>query len=343
MKTRQASSSLFEWVRRALFLLEPECAHTLTLETLHLFVHGPIRQYLLSRFPKAPVEVMGLRFPNPIGLAAGMDQHGKYFDALSCLGFGFVEIGGVTPLAQVGNPCPRVFRLTQAQALINRKGFANRGVDYLVSQIKHHATQSILGVNITKGFATPLEQAWQDYVHCFRAVAPYVDYVALNISSPNTPGLRQLQQTALLDQILEPLKQEQAMLSRYVPLVVKISPDLTETQLQEMAACFLTHHIDGVIATNTTISRPDVTNLPHAQESGGLSGLPLRCLSTQVIAKMYEYLQGKIPIIGCGGILSAMDAKEKLAAGASLIQLYTGFVYRGPNLIREIITALENQ
>lgn len=335
----------YVFLRNLLFCLDPELAHDVTLKGLKYVMRGPIQQHFLSRFPRHPVSVMGLDFPNPIGLAAGLDQHGTYYEALSSLGFGFIEIGGVTPRAQMGNPKPRMFRLPQIHALINRKGFANKGVDYAVSQITRVPHRSILGVNIAKNFDTPLEQAVDDYVYCFKQVAPCADYVTINISSPNTPGLRTLQHPEQLAHILSALKELQHAYQqqerKYVPIVVKIAPDLDRQELHEVAQCLLTHHADGVIATNTTTARPQQhTELPHFSERGGLSGQPLHALSTVVIQSLRAQLGTQIPIIGCGGILSAQDALEKFAAGASLIQLYTGFIYQGPQLIRDIYAEL---
>jgi dihydroorotate dehydrogenase len=283
---------------------------------------------------------MGLNFPNPIGLAAGLDKNGEYLDALAALGFGFIEIGTVTPRPQPGNPAPRIFRIPEAHALINRLGFNNHGVDQLVENVRRSAYQGILGINIGKNFDTPLEKAVDDYLTGLQKVYRYASYVTVNISSPNTQNLRQLQAADALDQLLGRLKSEQAGLAqrhgKYVPMAVKIAPDLDETQIQAIAALLMKYRIDGVIATNTTITRTGIEHLPQAQESGGLSGAPLTQRATAVIRQLHCLLQGAVPIIGVGGIMSADDAHGKLTAGASLIQLYTGLIYRGPDLVKEI-------
>ena len=290
---------------------------------------------------------MGLTFPNPVGLAAGLDKDGAYIDGLAALGFGFIEIGTVTPRAPPGNPKPRMFRLPEAQALINRMGFNNGGVDAFVRNVQasrfYQKRQDILGLNIGKNADTPIERATDDYLYCLDKVYPYAAYVTVNISSPNTKNLRQLQQASELDALLSSLKQAQSRLAdthgRYVPLVLKIAPDLDDEQIDTIASALLRHHIDGVIATNTTITRDAVQGLAHANETGGLSGAPVRDLSTRVIRALHQVLQGEIPIIGVGGILSGTDASEKMAAGASLVQLYTGLIYRGPALVRECASA----
>ena len=290
---------------------------------------------------------MGLNFPSPVGLAAGLDKDGAYIDGLAALGFGFIEIGTVTPRAQPGNPKPRMFRLPEAQALINRMGFNNGGVDAFVRNVQasrfYQERRGILGLNIGKNADTPIERATDDYLYCLDKVYPYAAYVTVNISSPNTKNLRQLQQASELDALLSSLKQAQSRLAdthgRYVPLVLKIAPDLDDEQIDTIASALLRNHIDGVIATNTTITREAVQGLTHANETGGLSGAPVRDLSTRVIRALHQVLQGEIPIIGVGGILNGVDAHEKMAAGASLIQLYTGLIYRGPALVGECASA----
>ncbi|HYQ91627.1 MAG TPA: dihydroorotate dehydrogenase (quinone), partial [Candidatus Competibacteraceae bacterium] len=263
---------------------------------------------------------------------------------LATLGFGFIEIGTVTPRPQPGNPKPRLFRIPQAQALINRMGFNNKGVDYLLRQVRHSRFRGVLGINIGKNFDTPLERAADDYVLCLEKVYPYAYYVAVNISSPNTPGLRELQYGSTLNRLLERLKAEQHRLTeqhgRYVPLAVKIAPDLDEADIDLIGRTLLEQGIDAVIATNTTFSRQGVAGLPHAEEAGGLSGRPLLVLATDVVRRLHETLAGRLPIIAVGGILNGVDARAKLAAGASLVQLYTGLIYRGPDLIREVAAAL---
>lgn len=291
---------------------------------------------------------MGITFPNPVGLAAGLDKDGAYIDGLAALGFGFIEIGTVTPRAQPGNPKPRMFRLPRAQALINRMGFNNGGADAFVRNVQasrfYQEKQGILGLNIGKNADTPIEHATDDYLHCLDKVYPYASYVAVNISSPNTKNLRQLQQASELDVLLSALKQAQARLAdthgRYVPLALKIAPDLDNDQIETIADALMRHHIDGVIASNTTITRDAVQGLAHADEAGGLSGAPVRDLSTRVIRALHRAFKGEIPIIGVGGILSGAHARDKMDAGASLVQLYTGLIYRGPSLVRECAEAV---
>ncbi|MDV6345447.1 quinone-dependent dihydroorotate dehydrogenase [Nitrosomonas sp. Is37] len=333
---------LYSLFRPLLFTLDPEAAHTLSLSALqHLQNFG----LLPSRsFACKSRRIMGLDFPNPVGLAAGLDKNGDYIDVLAKLGFGFIEVGTVTPRPQPGNPRPRLFRLPQAQAIINRMGFNNHGIDYLIENIKRSNFQGILGVNIGKNFDTPLEKAAEDYLICFQKTYRYASYVTINISSPNTRNLRQLQNTAELERLLHLLKTEQTKLSdqygKYTPLVIKIAPDMESSQLEAIAQQLIKYQIDGVIATNTTISRQNLEHLPLSSETGGLSGAPLKLLSTEVIRKLHALLQETIPIIGVGGIMSAEDAKEKIEAGANLIQLYTGLIYHGPDLIRQSVEAI---
>lgn len=331
------------FARPLLFALDPETAHELAVQALARA--GSLAGLMQPRLPAcAPRQVMGLTFPNPVGLAAGLDKNGEAIDGLAALGFGFIEVGTVTPRAQPGNPKPRLFRLTDARALINRMGFNNRGVDALVENVQRAAFRGILGINIGKNFDTPLERAAEDYLTCLRKVYRHASYVTVNISSPNTAGLRQLQGEEALDALLSVLKQEQARLAdrhgRYVPLVVKIAPDLGPEDIEAMAKAFLRHGVDGVIATNTTTSREGVEKLLHAQESGGLSGAPLQAKSTAVVRALHACLGEAIPIIGVGGILEGRHAQEKIAAGASLVQVYTGLIYRGPALVRECLAAL---
>ncbi len=338
------TAMLYALARRLLFHLDPETAHDLTLGALRLVCRGPVAAFMTARAPLAPTRVMGIDFPNPIGLAAGLDKNGDYLDALAALGFGFIEIGTVTPHPPPGNPTPRLFRLPQAQALINRMGFNNKGVDYLLRQVRRARFRGVLGINIGKNFDTPLDRAADDYVLCLDKVHPYAHYVTVNISSPNTPGLRELQYGDTLNRLLQRLKAEQRRLAgeqgRYVPLAVKIAPDLDEAEIDLIGRTLLEQGIDAVIATNTTFSRQGVAGLPHAEEAGGLSGGPLTAPATQVVRRLHETLAGRLPIIAVGGILSGADACAKLAAGASLVQLYTGLIYRGPGLIREVAAAL---
>ena len=291
-----------------------------------------------------PVRVMGLDFPNPVGLAAGLDKNGEHIDALAALGFGFIEVGTVTPRPQPGNPQPRLFRLPQARALINRLGFNNLGIDRLAYNVSRAQYRGILGINLGKNFDTPVEKAAADYLAGMRKAYALASYLTVNISSPNTQNLRQLQETDELQPLLEALKREQTLLTqrhgRYVPLALKIAPDLNDAQLAAIARLLLEHGIDAVIATNTTVSRVGVDGLPHAEEVGGLSGAPLRERATAIVRALHAQLGSRIPIIAAGGILSAADAAEKFAAGARLIQLYTGLIYRGPVLVRECAQAL---
>jgi dihydroorotate dehydrogenase len=287
---------------------------------------------------------MGLQFPNPVGLAAGLDKNGDYIDALASLGFGFIEIGTITPRPQPGNPEPRLFRVPQAQGIINRMGFNNDGVDALIQNVQRAKFKGILGINIGKNFDTPLENAADDYLICLRKVYAYASYITVNISSPNTKNLRQLQEKSALENLLATLKQEQKKLAdmhgKYTPVALKIAPDLEPEQISEIAELLLKHQVDGVIATNTTLSRTGVEGLPNADEAGGLSGAPVRERSTSVIRQLSTLLGDTIPIIGVGGILSGEDALEKMNAGASLVQLYSGLIYRGPALVKEVASAL---
>jgi len=335
---------MYPLIRPLLFGLDAETAHGLTLRALD-FSHRLGLSPLLGGAPQCrPRTVMGLDFPNPVGLAAGLDKNGDHIDALAALGFGFIEIGTVTPRPQPGNPKPRLFRLPQAQAIINRMGFNNQGVDRLVENVKGAKYRGILGINIGKNFDTPIENAVDDYLIGLRKVYPHAGYVAVNISSPNTKNLRQLQQASELEQLLGALKAEQEILARthgrYVPLALKIAPDLETAEIIQIADLLLQYRIDGVIATNTTLSRQGVENLPHGGETGGLSGAPLRTRSTSVVKQLSLALDGKIPIIGVGGILEGLDAAEKERAGASLVQIYSGLIYRGPALIGEACRAL---
>lgn len=333
---------LYNFLRPLLFKLPPETAHCVSFGAIE-------KARKLGLLPNRPIacksrEVMGLDFPNPIGLAAGLDKNGEYLDTLAALGFGFIEIGTITPRPQPGNPQPRLFRIPSANAIINRLGFNNHGVDKLIENVKRSDYQGILGINIGKNFDTPIENAADDYLICLRKVYCYASYVTINISSPNTKNLRQLQDAEALDHLLKALKNEQEKLTeqhgQYKPLAVKIAPDLEPSQIDEIAALLVKHHIDGVIATNTTLSRVGVENQPQSQEAGGLSGAPLTKKSTEVIRQLHATLQGAIPIIGVGGIMSAADAKEKLVAGASLVQIYTGMIYRGPDIVQEIAQAV---
>ena len=276
-----------------------------------------------------------------MGLAAGLDKNGDYLNALGALGFGFIEIGTVTPKPQAGNPKPRLFRLPDQGAIINRMGFNNLGVEHLVDQVKRRRFDGVLGINIGKNKVTPEDEALSDYLICLDAVYPHADYVTVNISSPNTPGLRDLQFGESLQNLLSGVKQRQEQLAnthnKYIPIAVKIAPDMNEQELTQVAQCINENKMDGVIATNTTVSRAGVESSPYAQEAGGLSGAPLREQSTGIVSALTRQLDETIDIIGVGGIMSGMDAKQKLDAGAKLVQIYSGFIYRGPELIKEIL------
>lgn len=332
----------YSLIRPLLFSLDPETAHRVTFKTLEAArrLGFPLAEPVAC----APRTIMGLDFPNPIGMAAGLDKDGEHIDALAALGFGFIEIGTVTPRPQPGNPKPRLFRLPQAEAIINRMGFNNQGIDRLLANVRKAEYRGILGVNIGKNFSTPVENAAEDYLVCLRKAYRYAGYIAVNISSPNTPHLRQLQNAEELSELLYLLKLNQQKLAdehgKYTPLAVKIAPDLEPAQIDAIAALLMKHQVDGVIATNTTLSRSGVETLPHGDEVGGMSGVPLRQRSTAVIRRLHAALQGALPIIGVGGIMSAADAKEKMEAGASLIQIYSGLIYRGPALVAEIAQTL---
>ncbi len=335
---------MFQLLRPALFALDPETAHHATLDALRTAHCLGTLPFVVKRPADDPRTVMGLTFPNPVGLAAGLDKNGGYIDPLAALGFGFIEIGTVTPRAQPGNPKPRLFRLPQAQGIINRMGFNNDGVDALIGNVKRAKFNGILGINIGKNADTPIEKAADDYLIGLRKVYAYASYVAINISSPNTKNLRQLQGGDELDALLGQLKAEQEKLAqqhgKYVPLAVKIAPDLDGDQIKQIAALLIKHRIDGVIATNTTLSRDGVENLPHGNEAGGLSGAPVREKSTAVIRQLAAELQGALPIIGVGGILKGVDALEKIQAGAALVQFYSGMIYRGWELVAESAAAI---
>jgi len=335
---------LYELLRPLLFRFDPETAHLLGLRGLGIAAKlGPLNP-LAQTPPARPRTVMGLEFPNAVGLAAGMDKNGDCIDGMAALGFGFIEIGTVTPKPQPGNPKPRLFRLVEQQAVINRMGFNNEGVDYLVERVKARRSRIILGINIGKNLGTSVENALDDYLIGLRKVYSVADYVTVNISSPNTPGLRKLQTAEYLGELLgglalerERLEQEQG---RWVPLAVKIAPDLEREEIGPLAEQLLANKADAVIATNTTLSRAGVEGSSYAAEAGGLSGKPLLEKSTEIVARLAERLRGEMPIIACGGIFSAEDAKAKIEAGASLVQIYSGFIYRGPALVREIAEAL---
>lgn len=335
---------MYSLLNPLLFRLEPETAHHATLDALNRAYRLGLLPLFAPRIAHDPRTVMGLTFPNPVGLAAGLDKDGAYIDALAALGFGFLEIGTVTPRPQPGNPRPRLFRLPEARGIINRMGFNNHGVDALIENVRRAKFRGILGINIGKNADTPIERAADDYLICLRKAYSHASYITVNISSPNTKNLRQLQGGGELGALLTQLKEEQKRLAdlhgKYVPLAVKIAPDLESAEIREIAALLVEHRVDGVIATNTTLSRIGVMHLPHGKEAGGLSGTPVRDKSTAVIRELASALNGALPIIGVGGILNGEDALEKIHAGASLVQIYSGLIYRGPELIAESAAAL---
>mgnify|MGYP001041984580 CR=1 FL=1 len=334
---------LFPWLRPALFQLDPETAHNLTLTTLRAMPAALIRA-ALPAVPDDPRQVMGLTFPNPVGLAAGLDKNGECLDAWAAMGFGFIEVGTVTPRAQPGNSKPRLFRLPEANAIINRMGFNNDGVDTLLRNVEASSYRGILGINIGKNFNTPIEQAADDYLIGLAKVYARASYVTVNISSPNTKNLRALQGGHELDALIGALKAEQAKLAdqhgKYTPFAVKIAPDLDDTQIAEMAAVFKRHRVDAVIATNTTLSRAGVEYLRHGKEEGGLSGAPVKPGADRVLKAFADALAGEVPLIGVGGILQGSDAADKLKAGARLVQVYSGLIFKGPELVSECAAAL---
>lgn len=331
-------------VRPALFKLDPERAHELTFQQLRFMNGTPLEMFYRQNLPSRPVTCMGLTFKNALGLSAGLDKNAECIDAFAAMGFGFVEVGTVTPRAQAGNDKPRMFRLVEAGGIINRMGFNNLGVDHLVENVKKARFNGVLGINIGKNKDTPVEQGKDDYLICMEKVYAHAGYIAINISSPNTPGLRSLQYGEALDDLLSSIKQKQKELEqrhlKYVPLAVKIAPDLSEEELIQVADSLIRHQIDGVIASNTTLDRSLVSGLKHAEEAGGLSGRPVQSRSTAVIQRLSQELQGRLPIIGVGGIDSLTAAREKIAAGATLVQIYSGFIYQGPGLIKDIVTHL---
>ena len=328
--------SFYKVLQPMLFAIDSEKSHNITLKALSL-----MHRFHLLFYPtiENPVKTMGLTFRNPIGLAAGMDKNGDYMDPLGALGFGFIEVGTVTPRPQEGNPHPRLFRLSQQKALINRMGFNNKGVDHLVTQLKRRRYQGLVGVNMGKNKETPLDEAKQDYLTVMEKVYPYTDYCVVNISSPNTPQLRALQGIHYLKDLLSTLKQAQSRFTSryqyYRPLLVKLAPDIPYVDLKDVAQCLRDEGMDGVIMSNTTVERPGLEEINLAKEAGGLSGAPLTNLATDKIKMLANYLQGRLPIIASGGIMSASDAEAKQKAGAVLVQLYTGLVYEGPDLIKQ--------
>ncbi|WP_226661961.1 quinone-dependent dihydroorotate dehydrogenase [Microbulbifer aggregans] len=335
---------MYDLLRKALFALDPERVHHLSIDAIGAAERLGLMSLFTKSIPDDPVELMGLTLPNPVGLAAGLDKNAQAFNGLGALGFGFVEVGTVTPRPQPGNPQPRLFRLPEAEAIINRMGFNNLGVDYLLERVKHRRYSGVLGINVGKNFDTPVEKAADDYCLCMEKVYAYADYITANVSSPNTKGLRDLQFGDSLNQLLAVLKEKQSELAeehdRYVPLAVKIAPDMDDEAIEQVAKSFLEYGIDGVIATNTTVDKSSVAGMAHGTEEGGLSGRPLTQRSTEVIRKLSAELNGRIPIIGVGGIFDGESAADKIRAGATAVQIYSGFIYRGPAVIREAAEAI---
>jgi dihydroorotate dehydrogenase len=339
----QGKNVFYDLVRKGLFALDPETAHELTLEALRLG-HWSGATKLLCREKDQPVQCMGLQFPNPVGVAPGLDKNADCFEALGDLGFGFVEVGTVTPRPQPGNPRPRVFRLPEAEGLINRLGFNNKGVDYLVRKVKRHRFKGVLGINIGKNFDTPIENAADDYLACLEKVYPHADYVTVNISSPNTKNLRDLQDEDELEALLGALAARRTQLAdehgRRVPMALKVAPDLEDGAIAVIAQVVTHHGMDAVIATNTTIDRDTVAGMKLGDESGGLSGAPLREKADAVLAALRKALPKDIAMIGVGGITRGEDAVTKLELGADLVQFYTGMIYRGPDLVSDCLRAI---
>lgn len=334
----------YDIARRYMFSRDAEWAHDFALNNLRRFANTPLSAAWSQTVAEKPVNFLGLDFKNPVGLAAGLDKNAECIDAFGQMGFGFLEVGTVTPRPQPGNDKPRIFRLPDAHAVINRMGFNNKGVDNLVNNVKAAKYSGILGINIGKNKDTPNEQGKDDYIHCMRKVFEHASYITVNISSPNTPGLRDLQYGDALDDLLESLKSEQMDLiakhNKSVPMLVKIAPDIDSVQVSQIAESLTKNRIDGVIATNTTLERTAVQGMQYAEEAGGLSGRPVREKSTFVVDELRRITDGKLPIIGVGGIDSAESAKEKFSAGADLVQVYTGFIYEGPGLVKRIVDGL---
>lgn len=330
--------------QKIMFACDAERSHNFALGSLKRLAHTPFNALWRQQLPSKPVTVAGITFDNPLGLAAGLDKNAECIDAFGQMGFGFIEVGTVTPRPQLGNDKPRIFRLPQSEAIINRMGFNNKGVDYLVENVKNASYKGVLGINIGKNKDTPNEQGKDDYVHCMRKVYAHASYITVNISSPNTPGLRDLQFGDALFDLLQSVKNEQldlqAQYDKYVPVFVKIAPDMDNVAVQQVAETLLKSQMDGVIATNTTLDKSLVQGQRYADEAGGLSGLPVRDKSTEVLRQLRLAVGTKLPIIGVGGINDAQSAQEKLAAGANLLQVYTGFIYHGPALIKQIVTSL---
>ena len=335
---------LYRLARAGFFQLDAEKAHDLAIENFKRFTGTPLDLFYRQQLPNRPVECMGISFRNPVGLAAGLDKDGECIEAFDAMGFGFVEVGTITPRPQSGNDKPRLFRLVEAEGIINRMGFNNQGVDNLVENVKKANFSCVLGINIGKNKDTPIEKGAEDYLICMEKVYQYAGYIAVNISSPNTPGLRSLQYGEALDDLLSELKQKQSQLAekhnKYVPLALKIAPDLSDEEVTQICDSLIKNNIDGVIATNTTLDRSIVEGMKHANEVGGLSGRPVQLRSTEVVRLLHQKLKDQIPVIGVGGVDSYVAAKEKMMAGAQLVQVYSGFIYHGPALVRDIVKNL---
>ena len=334
----------YSLLRNLLFRFPAETSHDLSLDWMSAAHRLKLLTPFISPIANSPCKVMGIHFPNRVGLAAGLDKNADHLDALGSLGFGFVEVGTVTPRPQEGNPKPRLFRLADQQAIINRMGFNNKGIDHLIERVKRSQFNGPIGINIGKNFTTPVEDSNSDYLHGLKAAYPHATYITVNVSSPNTPGLRSLQFGESLNSLLDVLKEQQAILAaqfgRYVPVVIKIAPDMTDEEIVLVGESLKARELDGVIAGNTTLDRDAVQSSPFVGEAGGLSGAPLTNKSTHVIKQLKAVLGDSLPIIGVGGIMSGEHAEEKIAAGASLVQLYTGFIYEGPKLIKDCVEAI---
>ena len=343
---------MYSFVKPFLFALDPERAHDLTMKQMEMLscqslLRSQVKKLFADRVPALPVECMGMEFPHPVGLAAGLDKDARALPAFSALGFSAVEMGTVTPKPQAGNDKPRIFRLQEDEALVNRLGFNNVGVEQFLKNLKRTSDTAIAGINIGKNASTEIEDAHFDYVSALQRVYSHADYVTINISSPNTRSLRDLQNANYLDQLLTQIKRTHAKCvkvhDRHLPMALKVAPDLEADEIETIAELVLSHQFDALIATNTTITRPDTLSSEHAAESGGLSGLPLQDMSTEVIREFYQHLRGRVQIIGVGGIRNAEDAWQKLLAGADFLQVYTMFIYQGPAMIREIVSGLRSK
>lgn len=338
--------NLYPLLSKLLFLLDPEDSHDLSLDWLSASNRLHLLRHMVGQVPAEPVELMGITFPNPVGLAAGLDKNADHLDAMATLGFGFVEVGTVTPRPQPGNEKPRLFRLEDSKAIINRMGFNNKGVEHLIERVERSRASCPIGINIGKNLTTPVEQANNDYLSAMRSVYRLASYITVNVSSPNTPGLRTLQFGDSLKELMEAVKKEQADLAkrheRYVPVVIKIAPDMDEQELELFASTAKSFEIDGIIATNTTLDKSMVAGRAFADEAGGLSGSPLTQRSISVIQQLRATLGEDYPLISVGGTMTGQDAADKIAAGADLVQLYTGFIYGGPRLIKDCVESISS-